>query len=55
MINESLQHVSDDLQPVCEECLVDKGSFVVPDQYIISLEMILARLERLNVYKAAWT
>jgi len=29
MFNESFQHVSEDLQPVCQECLAD--SFVVPD------------------------
>jgi len=50
MINESLLQVSDDLQPVCEEYLT--STFQVPDEFIFSPEMVLARLERINVYKA---
>ena len=50
MINESLQQVSEDLQPVCEEYLT--STVQVPDEFIISPEMVLARLERINVYKA---
>jgi len=50
MVNESLQHVSEDLQPLCLECLASSSQ--LPDQYIITTETVLARLERINVYKS---
>ena len=50
IINESLQQVSEDLHPICEEYLT--SNFKVPDGFIISAEMVLARLERINMYKA---
>ena len=50
MINKSLKHVSDDLQPVFED---DTAlSHQVPDEYIISPETVLAKLNRINVHKA---
>jgi len=50
VVNESLQHVSEDLQPVCQECLASICQ--VPDQYIVSPETVLARLERISIYKS---
>ena len=50
MINNSLKHVSDDLEPVHEDDTAP--SMQVPDEYIISPETVLAKLDRINVYKA---
>jgi len=50
MINKSLKHISDDLQPVFED---DTAlSHQVPDEYIISPETVLAKMNRINVHKA---
>ena len=49
MINKSLKHISDDLQPVFED---DTAlSHQVPDEYIISPETVLAKMNRINVHK----
>jgi len=53
MINESLKRVSDDLQPLCD--LSTPNSFVVPDQYSIAPESVLAKLKRIEVHKAPGT
>ena len=50
MINESLKHVSDDLEPVSEDSTA--VSHQVPDDYIISPETVFAKLNRINVHKA---
>jgi len=50
MINSSLKHISDDLQSVCED---DKAtSNQVPNEYIISPQTVLAKLDQVNIYKA---
>ena len=51
MINKSLKHVSDDLQPVFED---DTAlSHQVPDEYIILPETVLAKMNGINVHKAS--
>ena len=49
MINKSLQAVSEDLSPISDECSVNNE---VPNEYIISPDVVFARLERINVYKS---
>ena len=50
MVNESLKRVSDDLQPLCD--VSTPNGFVVPDQYLIAPQSVLAKLERIRVHKA---
>ena len=48
--NKSLKRVSDDLKPVYYVAV--PAIFKIPDQYIISPETVLAKLERIKVHKA---
>jgi len=50
MINVSLKRVSDDLQPLSEDN--EMRSIVIPDEYIILPQTVLAKLERIKIYKA---
>jgi len=48
--NTTLPTLSDDLQPLSGES--EKRSSVIPDEYIILPETVLAELERIKIYKA---
>ena len=50
MINESLKRVSDDLQPLCADSEIT--STAIPDEYTILPQTVLAKLERIKIYKA---
>jgi len=50
IINMSLKRVSDDLQPLSEYS--ETASCVVPDEYIILPESVLAKLQRIQIFKA---
>ena len=50
LINKSLKRISDNLEPVS---YVDVPViFEIPDQYIISPETVLAKLERIKAHRA---